>query len=53
VAAGPWDDDGGALLIFDVAPAVLDRIMREDPYYRTPGVRVVSLRRWSPVVGPP
>jgi uncharacterized protein len=53
VAAGPWDDDSGALLIFDVEPAALDHIMEEDPYYRTPGVRVVGIRQWSPVVAPP
>ena len=52
VAAGPWDDDGGALLIFDVEPDVLDQIMEEDPYYATPGVRVAGIRPWSPVVAP-
>lgn len=51
VAAGPWGDDSGALLIFDVEPAALERIMNEDPYYRTPGVRVAGIRQWSPVVG--
>jgi uncharacterized protein len=52
VAAGPWGDDSGALLIFDVEPAALDQIMEEDPYYRTPGVRVAGIRQWSPVVAP-
>ena len=52
VAAGPWGDDSGALLIFDVEPAVLERIMDEDPYYRTSGVRVLSIRQWAPVVAP-
>ncbi|MEU4397039.1 YciI family protein [Micromonospora orduensis] len=49
--AGPFSDDSGALLIFDVPDAeALAAIIAEDPYYRTPGVTVVSQREWSPVV---
>jgi len=52
VAAGPWANDTGALLIFDVERAELDRILAADPYYRTPGVTVLHVREWTPVVGP-
>ncbi|WP_432107278.1 YciI family protein [Streptomyces sp. AA1529] len=52
VAAGPWTDDSGAALILDVSRRELDVLLSADPYYRTPGVRVVSVRGWAPVVGP-
>jgi uncharacterized protein YciI len=53
VAAGPWADDRGALLVFAVDRARLEEVMREDPYYhRTPGVEVHSIREWTPVFGP-
>ncbi|MET7862338.1 YciI family protein [Micromonospora taraxaci] len=49
--AGPFSDDSGALLIFDVADAeALAAIVAEDPYYRTPGVTIVSQREWSPII---
>ncbi|MDT0342177.1 YciI family protein [Streptomyces litchfieldiae] len=49
--AGPWTDDAGALLVFDVDRAELDRIMAADPYYALPGVRMAAVREWRPVVG--
>jgi uncharacterized protein YciI len=52
LGAGPWADDSGALLIFDTDPAELERIIAADPYYRTPGVEIVSVREWTPVVVP-
>ncbi|WBB59025.1 YciI family protein [Streptomyces sp. WMMC500] len=52
LAAGPWADDSGALLVFDTTRDRLDAIMADDPYYRTPGVEVVGVREWTPVVGP-
>jgi uncharacterized protein YciI len=52
VAAGPWANDTGAMLIFDVERAELDRILDADPYYRVQGVKVVQVREWLPVVGP-
>lgn len=51
LAAGPWGDDSGALLVFDVERPELDRILAADPYYRTPGVEVAAIREWLPVVG--
>lgn len=51
VLAGPFPDDSGALLVFDVDdPAELDRVLAADPYYSAPGVRVVRRQPWSPVV---
>lgn len=50
--AGPWEDDSGALLVFTVDRARVDRIMAEDPYYTTAGVDVVSLRAWCPILKP-
>jgi hypothetical protein len=52
VAAGPWSDDTGALLLFDVDEEQLDQILDQDPYYRTPGVNVLTVRAWTPIVGP-
>ena len=53
LAAGPFADDSGALLVFDVADrAELDRVLDADPYYGLPGVEVTSIREWRPVVGP-
>lgn len=51
VAAGPWADDTGALLVFDTERAELDRLLESDPYYRTPGVEVLGIHEWTPVVG--
>ena len=39
------------MLIVDVERAELDRILDADPYYRVPGVKVVQVREWMPVVG--
>ncbi|MEU8253728.1 YciI family protein [Micromonospora inaquosa] len=51
VMAGPFPDDSGALLIFDVADAeAFATIVDEDPYYRTPGVTIASQREWSPII---
>ena len=52
VAAGPWADDAGALLVFAVDRGRLEELLDADPYYRrTPGVEVRSVRAWTPVVG--
>lgn len=51
VLAGPWSDDSGALLVFRVDRAQLDEVLASDPYYRTPGVSVVAIREWHPVIG--
>lgn len=52
LAAGPWQDDTGALLVFQTDPDGVREIMASDPYYHaTPGVTVVAVREWRPVVG--
>ncbi|MGW6056137.1 YciI family protein [Streptomyces sp. NPDC055189] len=51
-AAGPFADDSGALLIFDVPDrAALDVVLAADPYFRLPAVELADVREWSPVVG--
>ena len=53
LAAGPWSDDSGALLVFVVDDRdQLDAIMAEDPYYSAPGVSV-SVQEWNPVTRHP
>jgi uncharacterized protein YciI len=50
LAAGPWSDDTGALLVFVVdSRDELDAIMNADPYYSAPGVTVTSIQEWNPV----
>ncbi|HYH32839.1 MAG TPA: YciI family protein [Pseudonocardia sp.] len=51
-AAGPWGDDSGALLILDTDDAGAEAAVAADPYFTTPGVHVVAVRDWQPVVGP-
>jgi hypothetical protein len=50
--AGPFTDDSGALLIFDVHDEVaLNTILADDPYYRTlgaPAAMVANRRRMTP-----
>jgi uncharacterized protein len=51
VMAGPWEDDSGALLIFNVDDAAeLDQLLEADPYYRAPGVRILRKVPWTPIV---
>jgi uncharacterized protein YciI len=50
LAAGPYADESGALLLFRVeSQADADAIVAADPYYSGPGVSVVSLKEWLPV----
>lgn len=51
LAAGPWDDDSGALLILDTDHKGAEAVIAADPYYGTVGVRVAAVRTWQPVVG--
>jgi uncharacterized protein len=51
VLAGPWADDSGALLIFRADEARVRQIVEDDPYYTTPGVTVLGVRAWQPIVG--
>lgn len=49
--AGPWQDDSGALLVFRLDEAGVRAEIGADPYYSAPGVSVVAIRGWAPVVG--
>jgi uncharacterized protein YciI len=50
LAAGPWSDDSGALLVFVVdSRESLDEILAADPYYSAAGVTVTSVQEWNPV----
>lgn len=47
--AGPFADDSGAVIVFDVAGEVeLRELLAADPYLATPGVSVTSVREWRP-----
>jgi uncharacterized protein YciI len=49
LAAGPWSDDSGALLVFLVQGRdELDALMADDPYYTAPGV-TAAVHEWNPV----
>jgi uncharacterized protein len=50
--AGPWADDSGAVIVFDVTDeAALDQVLAADPYLTTPGVRVTAKREWRAFLG--
>ena len=50
--AGPWSDESGALLIFDVSDeSELREILDDDPYYRAHGVTVARIAKWEVIVG--
>jgi uncharacterized protein len=50
LAAGPWSDESGALLVFLVdSREELDALMAADDYYRAPGVTVAGVHEWNPV----
>ncbi|MDT7580534.1 MAG: uncharacterized protein QOK35_1798 [Pseudonocardiales bacterium] len=54
LAAGPWSEDSGALLVFlTTSRAELDEILAGDPYYSVPGVEVVAVHEWNPVTRHP
>lgn len=50
-AAGSWDHDSGALLIFRLDESGARAEIAADPYYTAPGVQIVGIRAWAPVVG--
>ncbi|MEV0567102.1 YciI family protein [Dactylosporangium sp. NPDC050588] len=49
VMAGPYSDETGALLLFDVTAKEFDAIIDDDPYYRAPGVTIVRRQEWVPL----
>jgi uncharacterized protein YciI len=54
LAAGPWSDESGALLVFRVADrAAVEEIIAADPYYSAPGVEVAGVHEWNPATRHP
>jgi uncharacterized protein YciI len=51
VMAGPLAGDTGAILVFDLDADAMAAELAADPYYATPGVTVVSVREWQPIIG--
>jgi uncharacterized protein YciI len=50
LAAGPFSDESGALLVFLVEDREeLDAIIAADAYYTAPGVTVAGVHEWRPV----
>jgi uncharacterized protein YciI len=50
LAAGPWTDESGALLVFLVdSRDELDAILAADAYYTAPGVTVADVHEWRTV----
>jgi uncharacterized protein len=54
LAAGPYADESGSLLVFLVDDrAAVDAILADDPYYSAPGVTVASIQEWNAVIRHP
>ncbi|MFL6077544.1 MAG: YciI family protein [Mycobacteriales bacterium] len=52
VTAGPWADDTGALLIYEVAgEQELRDILADDPYTSADVYDIAELREWNPIIG--
>ena len=50
--AGPWVDESGSLLVFDVPDeGAVNAILAEDPYYRVAGVTIRRVAEWKVIVG--
>jgi uncharacterized protein YciI len=51
VMAGPWAEDDGALLVYEVADeAEMQELIGRDPYTKAGVVEEVSLRRWTQIL---
>ncbi|AOS66010.1 YciI family protein [Actinoalloteichus hymeniacidonis] len=52
LSAGPWADDTGALLVYDVADEdELEQVLNDDPYWPAEVVDEVVIREWTPLIG--
>ncbi|WP_306233494.1 YciI family protein [Agrococcus beijingensis] len=52
VAAGPFADQSGALLLFETDDvAQVKAALARDPYYSAPGVSIVTIQPWTVVAG--
>lgn len=53
VEAGPWADDRGALLVYEVAgEQELRELIAADPYTHAGVVTEVAAREWRPIIPP-
>jgi uncharacterized protein len=52
LAAGPFEDESGALLVFNTGTDEVRNELETDPYYSAPGVEIREIRTWNPLVGP-
>lgn len=51
VTAGPWADDRGALLVYEVGDEQeLQDLIAADPYTRAGVVTEVAAREWRPII---
>jgi uncharacterized protein YciI len=54
LAAGPWSDESGSLLVFLVDQRDdVDAILAADPYYSARGVTVAGVHEWNAVIRHP
>jgi uncharacterized protein len=52
VSAGPWADDTGAMLLYDVTgEAEVREILAKDPYTPADVYDIADLREWRPLFG--
>lgn len=51
VAAGPFADESGAVIIFDADRERVQRAIDDDPYYTCEGVEILGVHDWTPVTG--
>lgn len=51
VAAGPFADESGALLVFDCDRERVQQAIDADPYMTCAGVTITAIQEWEPVAG--
>jgi len=52
VAAGPWADDSGALIVYSAPDsASVENLLEADPYVAEGVGGERTLREWSPIMG--
>ncbi|WP_016699134.1 YciI family protein [Actinoalloteichus spitiensis] len=52
LAAGPWADDTGALLVYEVPDeAALREVLSADPYTPAGVITKTRVQEWTPVLG--
>lgn len=52
LVGGPYTDERGAMLVYDVADRdALQRVLDDDPYTQAGVVAETTVREWNPVTG--